>query len=850
MKLGLTVSILVVCAMTGAEEPKPRSIKALLVDKTSRPVIDGKLSDDCWQQAEGAGGFWSADGSRQMKRSASVRIAHDEEHIYVAFRLPIEDENDYRRAEIYLDPFREHQREFGLSEDLTRKFWFRRDPRIFRFSTDRKNRQASHMVGVPWYAVPWVCVTTASTSEGRNFWTAECSIPMASVAYFEFAKGDEDSWTNTWGINFGHGDTRWIADFDQKKQTIPLRKYNARVDADGYPLKYGLLTGLDFDSTPYRWYYLLDANSGEPKIGPRVIGDVQIVLSMNNFTDKRCKLTVKARAIQEDGTTHGSPYTATSDYDIHAIGKGGVHWGYGSLTLPVTEPGTQTVLLTVVDQETGRELSHRPVLIDPIEVGYGLWDRSFYMTESEARLTLHVDASVKVGASVSCALRRKGEKKLLRSDTVTWAAYDEGEPKVAQTVFPLESLAFGDYVVTCTVAGQEGHPFDVLLRKLPYKPGAVQYTDYGVFLRDGKPFFPTGFFYVKNDLRAKLDFRREYADAGFTSFMLEWMGPAGFIETSRTMSEFDVFPIMGMQKFGYEVTQWDERGDYSWDSLLNGRLPMVRKAVSMVTSKAQENIFAWMTRDEPNENMYNMVKAYHDIIHELDPYHPTWIPFAQSELFPAYRYAVDSPGPYVYPNFPGGDISIAGERTAKAAREMPGQPVVPVIQTFVPIDYAKGKPFEHLRQPNRTELRCMAFHAIVNGASGFTFFSYFHGGPQKEVYPQTWLDVKELVGHLRSLTPVILSPPLKDIGVQTSDGHKRIQARLYRHDGSLYAIAVNHEELELRDVEFALQSSSSVPEVQQARVLFENRKITAKRGLWRDDFDKFGVHIYALDVKK
>ena len=84
----------------------------------------------------------------------------------------------------------------------------------------------------------------------------------------------------------------------------------------------------------------------------------------------------------------------------------------------------------------------------------------------------------------------------------------------------------------------------------------------------------------------------------------------------------------------YEVTQWDERGDYSWDSLLNGRLPMVRKAVSMVTSKAQENIFAWMTRDEPNENMYNMVKAYHDIIHELDPYHPTWIPFAQSYFPP------------------------------------------------------------------------------------------------------------------------------------------------------------------------------------------------------------------------
>ena len=93
--------------------------------------------------------------------------------------------------------------------------------------------------------------------------------------------------------------------------------------------------------------------------------------------------------------------------------------------------------------------------------------------------------------------------------------------------------------------------------------------------------------------------------------MLEWMGPAGFIETSRTMSESGLYPIVGAQKFGYEVSQWDDRGDYSWDSLLTGRLPMLRKGVRMVTSMASEHLLAWMTRDEPNENMYNLVKGSH-----------------------------------------------------------------------------------------------------------------------------------------------------------------------------------------------------------------------------------------------
>ena len=301
VRVSVVVSFLIVDATANSEETKPRSLKALRVDETTKPLLDGKLSDDCWQQAETTAGFWAADGSRQVGCSASVRVAFDEEHIYVAFQAPVEDHTDDRRAEIFLDPFREHQRRIGLSEDLTRRFWFRRDPRLFRFSTDRKNRRTSHMVGVPWYAVPWTCVTTTSTSDGVGFWTAECAIPMASVAYFELAKGDEDKWTETWGVNFGYGDTRWIADFDTKKQTIPLRRYNARVDADGYPLKYGLLTGLNFDSSPYRWYYLLDANSGEPRIGPRVIGDVQIVLTLNNFTDKRRRVRRTVRP-----TVHGT----------------------------------------------------------------------------------------------------------------------------------------------------------------------------------------------------------------------------------------------------------------------------------------------------------------------------------------------------------------------------------------------------------------------------------------------------------------------------------------------------------------------------------------------------------------
>ena len=394
-----------------------------------------------------------------------------------------------------------------------------------------------------------ILLRRTSATRVMAFGTAEFAIPLASVAYFELHSGEEDRWTGQWGINFVYGDTYWVADFTPEKQTIPLRKYNPRVDEAGYPLRYGLVTDLQVDETPHRWNYLLDAHSGDLKIGPRVIGDVKVLMTTNNFTDRKRRVQVVARQIQENGSTDGSPYEVSFESEIKSIVDKGVFWGHGSLELPVTQPGQHTVLITIVDSESGKILSHRPLLIDPVEIGYGLWDRSFYMREAAARLTVHVDRAVRVGPSVHCDLRRKGSDELLRSITATWLGSGETDQQSARATFDLTSLPVGDYVVTATVAGQEEYAFEMpLLRKLPYQAGAVQYTDYGVLLRDGDPIFPTAFFYVKNHLRLEPDFRQEYAAAGFTSFMLEWMGPAGFIETCAHDVRVRTLPHCGSSK--------------------------------------------------------------------------------------------------------------------------------------------------------------------------------------------------------------------------------------------------------------------------------------------------------------
>ena len=95
MKNNLKVTMLLAAALTSfavAEEKPPRSLQGLRVDAGSRPVVDGKLSDDCWQQAATATGFWTTDGLRQVERSARVQVAYDQEYLFIAFWAPLEED--------------------------------------------------------------------------------------------------------------------------------------------------------------------------------------------------------------------------------------------------------------------------------------------------------------------------------------------------------------------------------------------------------------------------------------------------------------------------------------------------------------------------------------------------------------------------------------------------------------------------------------------------------------------------------------------------------------------------------------------------------------------------------------
>jgi hypothetical protein len=801
----------------------PYAIKAAAVGANEKVVIDGQLTEAFWSQAEAADGFRS-DYRPHNKNvewktahaSPTARVAFDSEHLYVGVRCPLGDQQLAKAAraltpdqmflgntvEVFLDPLREYRRRAGLGDDLEEQFFNHLGPKIFRFAVNAANGRHSELMGVPWWKIPW----QSATHIRDDSWSAELAIPLASLAYFEQGERSElePAWNNTWGVNFAVDGSAWIP---------PLNHL-------GYPTSVGEVTGILADPRQHRWALLTG-------IGPRRVGAVPLVFTVANATGSDRRVKVTARPLESDTDAQLATFVPQD-----AVANKG--WQSGSLSLPLDSPGAHTVLMTLEDLATGYPLVHRPIRIDGVQVGAARWDRSFYMQEHQATLIVTLGSAITGKRSLTCNLRTAGQSKVLQSKSAMWDG-----PNECRAVFDLDSLPRGEYVVTVTVDGYEEHPFTARLGKLAARVGAVQYTDRGVLLRDGKPFFPFGMYYVEHHLAG--EFLEEYAAAGFNTFLQEWGDAQSFVGQSQRLKSHGLVPMVSLHNTTELRSVTSNDTVYTRENLIRKRLPVARETIRMMSRQVGDNILAWYTRDEPNELMYDMVRGLHDVAHEADPYHPTITVIFQRHLFPAYHDATDILGPDIYPTFPTGRIERVGEAMRKAVGDMGGKPVIAVLQSFFP-------PKEPYRMPNRTELRCMAYSSVISGVTGIMWFSYDYNGIMAEKHPQAWAAIKELAGEIDQLAPALLAQQsdLPQVRLK-SKLNGSVRAAVYAHGNSLYVIAVNDQNQDAGSVQLSLTQRQPTT----VEAVFEDRTVVAdSSGAWADDFGPYDVHIYRVSESR
>ena len=143
-----------------------------------------------------------------------------------------------------------------------------------------------------------------------------------------------------------------------------------------------------------------------------------------------------------------------------------------------------------------------------------------------------------------------------------------------------------------------------------------------------------------------------------------------------------------------------------------------------------------------------------------------------------------------------------------------------------------GYAFWASRDYTPAEQEFSTYTSIIHGMSGVFWFA---SHPKS---PSAWKKIKQLMAELKELTPVLAAPTAEQGVTCPAPG---IQTLVKEYDGALYIIAVNESTAPVQAT-FAVTGKIK----KSGKVLFEDRKVRVKDGVFKDHFDGYQRHVYQL----
>ncbi len=349
------------------------------------------------------------------------------------------------------------------------------------------------------------------------------------------------------------------------------------------------------------------------------------------------------------------------------------------------------------------------------------------------------------------------------------------------------------------------------------------------FILNGKPFFPLGLYVVQctnGSYSAELD---EIKNSPFDTLMNYAVNTCGTDATPTQINDYlDELQSRGL-KLIFSLKDYVGHGQDDIDTITH-------KVNSFIGHPA---IISWYVNDERSPEYLPGLKAGYEKIRELDINHPVWSVHWNTNWLIQEAHTTDIVGvdPYPIDNNP---ITLVS-RMADAANKA-GKPLWLVPQIFAWSDYRGDKAGRDRtgRPPTKAEMRAMTYLAVNHGAKGLIYYSYFNIRDDKD-YKTRWQQIKEIVGEIDSLRPVILSTQKTNKSDIICD-NRNIDFKLMREGNTYYLFAVNTKKKTITRVSF---QSKLANKSRIISVLFENnRQIAAKKGSFTDDFDPYEVHVY------
>lgn len=186
----------------------------------------------------------------------------------------------------------------------------------------------------------------------------------------------------------------------------------------------------------------------------------------------------------------------------------------------------------------------------------------------------------------------------------------------------------------------------------------------------------------------------------------------------------------------------------------------------------------------------------------------------------------------------------------------PKKPMYAIVQAFDWSYAAQVLPGEtNLRPPTRAEMRCMTYEALARGANGVFYYSHEMGAWKLRVQTEVWEDLQAVVAEVRRLKPLFDGQHLWwHRRFEIPNRQNRFNAALQpsvtttllevsKPEGTVaagrYLVAVN-----TTPVTQTVQFDGPKKGMASLAVLAQNRMLIGINGVFRDQFEPYGVQVY------
>ena len=347
-------------------------------------------------------------------------------------------------------------------------------------------------------------------------------------------------------------------------------------------------------------------------------------------------------------------------------------------------------------------------------------------------------------------------------------------PSEGSVTLDTSRFAIGTNDVICTLSlggkalGSASMPFVRLATPTPRK---VYIDRYRRTIVDGKPFFPLGMYFRNRDCTESN--LAVYAEGPFNCVM-------PYAGSSLGKRELDIYHAAGMKVI------FDLRHGISDEKV--GK-PWVYETVPKY--KDHPALLAWYTNDERPVSDIPKLMARQGWVEELDKDHPTW---SVQDVFSEARhylgtYDVLGMDPYPIPKKPIERVILSMRQGVSGTF---GSVAIWQVPQAFGWGWLKRRETKGQRAPTQKEMANMTWQSIAGGANGIIYYAYMHlyerHDDPNDAFAPAWARTKAAASEIKKYEPVLLTIPS---GVTVSGTTEAVAARVWRHEGNLYLLAVN-----------------------------------------------------------